>query len=888
MDRQARTAWARETLGPIFYDFIDRLHGALAVRAADGPVKALFCTRAGLRLLHLYGLYLKRREIGPVCRPELFVVSRLLAAKSCFLTMPELTLDTIFDEFQSYTTGRAIPFLLPAEMRDEIALTRLGQRFRGVWSAPLRRETLNELVFGDDPESQRLRTWYSAEAERYNAYIDSRLAGRERPVLVDTGWSGTQQRLLNAARPDYDFSGLYFGRLPPSRPDQLPVADMVGLCFNTVGYAPTVRRSVVAVNHHIIEDVLEPPIPSFGSAADIERVDALDGDPVRSAEDDHHFRGVDAWFREDVPVGRCDLQRCVASAWKRLERELLTPEREEVALLVPGPRSADFGKDEATEVVHFPQKRPAMSRSERLRRALWTQGQIALEYDGRERDQELRAANDALTAPLPRPKGRVAIITRTRNRSVLLKRAARSITRQTYDNYQWVIVNDAGGMQAAEEVIIGSGVDLRKVRIVHRPKSTGMEAASNAGIALSDPSDYLVIHDDDDSWEPDFLRETIGYLDDPPTPHHHGVVTGTMRMSEVIVDDAYSEVVATTHYNDWLNTIEFIHLCQENVFAPIAFVFSRRLYDEIGGFNEALPVLGDWEFNLQFLARSEIGVIKRPLANYFHRDLQTGSPYSNSLTGSLKRHVLYGAAIRNDDLRREPLLGRPGVEYRHRGVVLGSFARELRLHIDGLVNRDQSRGMADLSGFQRDLADIQRDVTDLRRIVVASLGGAPSAPERPRRGTETDSRQDEGLQRYQSSEINDVVNGKDYKHVQIVMHGIESRSGTTSWFDLRVCIHMGKYYIEILNRGGNFSHLGFADIDSCYIRLFPDRGETAELSALDETASKAFTERFFELVELALLRSSNREAQIDDKALLQWLAVIESLRAAWSARSAVA
>ena len=39
---------------------------------------------------------------------------------------------------------------------------------------------------------------------------------------------------------------------------------------------------------------------------------------------------------------------------------------------------------------------------------------------------------------------KVAVITRTRNRALLLRRAARSVERQTFRAFSWVVVNDGG------------------------------------------------------------------------------------------------------------------------------------------------------------------------------------------------------------------------------------------------------------------------------------------------------------------------------------------------------------------------------------------------------------------------------------------------------------
>ena len=52
-------------------------------------------------------------------------------------------------------------------------------------------------------------------------------------------------------------------------------------------------------------------------------------------------------------------------------------------------------------------------------------------------------------------------------------------------------------------------------------------------------------------------------------------------------------------YNHWLQNVYLSDLAVENRFPPISFLFRRSVYDKIGGFDEELPVLGDWDFNLK-------------------------------------------------------------------------------------------------------------------------------------------------------------------------------------------------------------------------------------------------------------------------------------------------
>ena len=106
---------------------------------------------------------------------------------------------------------------------------------------------------------------------------------------------------------------------------------------------------------------------------------------------------------------------------------------------------------------------------------------------------------------------KVAIITRTKNRPLLLARAMHSIRDQTFKDYIWVLVNDAGEQESVDEIANQAREHGLECRVIHRDRSVGMEAASNHGIRESD-SEFIVIHDDDDSWEDGFLEQTVPFL----------------------------------------------------------------------------------------------------------------------------------------------------------------------------------------------------------------------------------------------------------------------------------------------------------------------------------------------------------------------------------------
>ena len=248
--------------------------------------------------------------------------------------------------------------------------------------------------------------------------------------------------------------------------------------------------------------------------------------------------------------------------------------------------------------------------------------------------------------------GKVAVITRTKNRNILLCRALESVCSQTYRNLIWVIVNDGGekpGVDRVAEIAKERGVD---VRVLHHEQSKGMEAASNAGIRSCE-SEYIVIHDDDDSWETNFLEKTVAFLESDSC--FAGVITHSILINEELKEDG-PRTTSSYGFNTWLQSIYMMEMLMVNSFPPISFLYKREIYDKVGGYDESLPVLGDWDFNIRFLKEADIGVIPELLARYHHRDTITdaGNAYGNTVTAGVSKHVKYDAILRNHYLRTSP------------------------------------------------------------------------------------------------------------------------------------------------------------------------------------------------------------------------------------------
>jgi len=250
----------------------------------------------------------------------------------------------------------------------------------------------------------------------------------------------------------------------------------------------------------------------------------------------------------------------------------------------------------------------------------------------------------------------VAIITRTKNRGLLLNRAVLSVLDQTYADWHHVIVNDGGENSCIERLLAQNQARYQgRFTLIHNKESLGMEGASNVGILASD-SKYVVIHDDDDSWEASFLQRCVEEHEKCLFPSVKGVVTHTTQIVEKItgndiIEERRQDLTPT------LTAVSLPQISEINRFMPIAFMFERAVLRDIGMFDESLPVLGDWEFNIRFFLKYDVVVLRERLANYHVRP-KSSDEFANTITLNQDKHQFYRALIVNKHMRTDIEAGR--------------------------------------------------------------------------------------------------------------------------------------------------------------------------------------------------------------------------------------
>ncbi|MEM6408709.1 MAG: glycosyltransferase [Pseudomonadota bacterium] len=677
---EARYLFGRDTLGPGLALYLLRLHGIIFHASETLGAKPLFVARAGIRIRRLLRLFCERTSRAYPEDGADFFTSRFMTAKGAWPHAQGACVALLEKEFSWARTGAFATALLGQERVTAAEEEKLNDSG----------DSVAQFLASGHKLAAAARRHLDEQAELFGEHLQRLLADGPAALLIDTGWQGTAQTLLSAAYPDTSWWGAYIGRSGFAGSDRTHWERMMGLVFEADSFDPARPETAIVLHRHVIESLFEPQGPSVErmerGADGLVHVPAAQGilADAPDRQSDPIFTGVCDHIEALTPeFGLASIEAAAQDAWRRFAHFVVYPDQDEVAMYLPVARSADFGRELDVPVLKLPDDTPDQTPDQRISEALWPAGQAAVEYpEELARPVQRRIAGIGrqtemgILAKPKEPLGEepaVAVITRTLDRPMFLRRALMSVHRQSFRDFVHVIVCDGGPIDDVRQAIAETPCDQSKILLVDNVVNRGMEAASNAAIAAS-RGRYLVIHDDDDTWEADFLADTVSYLEGPKGRVYGGVVTHTTYVSEKVEADGI-HMVGQRPYQEWVERISLMEMAIGNHFAPIAFLFRRDLYDALGGYNENYPVLGDWDFNLRFLLHANIGILPRALANYHHRDVGDTLSFGNSVIADRSKHSEYDAIVRNDFVR---LALQAGETSAAQLVLQGQYFGELR------------------------------------------------------------------------------------------------------------------------------------------------------------------------------------------------------------------
>jgi len=227
------------------------------------------------------------------------------------------------------------------------------------------------------------------------------------------------------------------------------------------------------------------------------------------------------------------------------------------------------------------------------------------------------------------PEPLVSIILPTYNGSRYLPEAIESCLRQSYENWELIVVDDCSS-DATPDIIASYVARDRRIRSLRHPVNRKLPAALNTGHAAATGS-YLTWTSDDNRYLPAAIEEMTRFLVEHPT-------VGLVYTDCALVDEGgrylrdYSAQPAS-------------RLAYMNALAG-CFLYRRQVYQTIGGYDEELFLAEDYEYWLRAYRQFELAPLHNTLYEYRWHD-QSLTKSANRLAirtsaeRALRRHLPY-------------------------------------------------------------------------------------------------------------------------------------------------------------------------------------------------------------------------------------------------------
>lgn len=199
---------------------------------------------------------------------------------------------------------------------------------------------------------------------------------------------------------------------------------------------------------------------------------------------------------------------------------------------------------------------------------------------------------------------RIAVIIPSYNCAPFVEQAVESVFRQTYSDYELIVVDDGSSDNTAQ--VLAKYSSNPKFRY-YRQENRGLPGSRNAGVRISN-SEYLAFLDADDQLEGDALRLMVQELDrtgaswcliDIVKAKSNG---REIQYTEVPKDDPFYAI-----------------LCDD--FIQRGMFFRRDAFVEVGMYDESMKYREDWDINVRmFAARKSFTYLPKPLYIYTWRE----------------------------------------------------------------------------------------------------------------------------------------------------------------------------------------------------------------------------------------------------------------------------
>lgn len=173
--------------------------------------------------------------------------------------------------------------------------------------------------------------------------------------------------------------------------------------------------------------------------------------------------------------------------------------------------------------------------------------------------------------------------------AAVLQETIESVRRQTWSNWELLLVDDASSAASVAEVLAEASASDARVRVLRRRENGGIATATNDGLAAA-AGTWVAFLDHDDLLEPDAIEACVQALE---------AADGLVAYTDQVTVDAKGRPVWAFRKPSWSPT----HL-RHVMYVGHLLVVRRSLAVEVGGFRPEHDGVQDFEFMLRLGERT--------------------------------------------------------------------------------------------------------------------------------------------------------------------------------------------------------------------------------------------------------------------------------------------
>lgn len=220
-----------------------------------------------------------------------------------------------------------------------------------------------------------------------------------------------------------------------------------------------------------------------------------------------------------------------------------------------------------------------------------------------------------MAAGSPTAKPAVSIVIPTYNRAHCLPRSLESVLRQTFDDFEVIVVDDCSTDSTQDYL---KTINDPRLRVLRHDQNKGGSAARNTGIKAA-RADLVAFQDSDDEWLVTKLARQVEEYRKTNSPDYGAVYCGKVTYGEAGFGDMGPRRV---YYAPMLHCTEtsgdiLLQLLKTPMISTQTLMVRKDLLDQIGGFDETARIGQDWDLTVRLARITRFIYIEEPLGLCF-------------------------------------------------------------------------------------------------------------------------------------------------------------------------------------------------------------------------------------------------------------------------------